>query len=50
MSPSTPTVSSQQPDEEQGALSAGYIFGYRLALLVGGAGALYIADIGIAGP
>lgn len=33
------------PDEEQGALSAGYIFGYRLALLVSGAGALYIADI-----
>lgn len=33
------------PDEEQGALSAGYIFGYRLALLVSGAGALYIADM-----
>lgn len=32
------------PDEEQGALSAGYIFGYRIALLVAGAGALYIAD------
>jgi PAT family beta-lactamase induction signal transducer AmpG len=32
------------PDEEQGALSAGYIFGYRLALLVAGAGALYIAE------
>ena len=32
------------PDEEQGALSAGYIFGYRVALLVAGAGALYIAD------
>jgi PAT family beta-lactamase induction signal transducer AmpG len=32
------------PDEEQGALSAAYIFGYRLALLVSGAGALYIAD------
>lgn len=32
------------PDREQGALSAGYIFGYRLALLVAGAGALYIAD------
>jgi PAT family beta-lactamase induction signal transducer AmpG len=32
-------------DEEQGALSAGYIFGYRLAMLVGGAGALYMADI-----
>jgi len=34
------------PDEEQGALSAGYIFGYRLALLVSGAGALYIAEAG----
>lgn len=33
------------PDEEQGALSASYIFGYRLALLVSGAGALYLADI-----
>jgi PAT family beta-lactamase induction signal transducer AmpG len=33
------------PDEEQGALSAAYIFGYRLALLVAGAGALYIADM-----
>jgi PAT family beta-lactamase induction signal transducer AmpG len=32
------------PDEEQGALSAGYIFGYRLALLVAGAGALYVAE------
>jgi hypothetical protein len=32
------------PDEEQGAMSAGYIFGYRLALLMSGAGALYIAD------
>lgn len=31
-------------DEEQGALSAGYIFGYRVALLVAGAGALYLAD------
>jgi PAT family beta-lactamase induction signal transducer AmpG len=34
------------PDEEQGALSAGYIFGYRIALLVSGAGALYVADAG----
>ena len=32
------------PDAEQGAMSAGYIFGYRLALLVSGAGVLYIAD------
>ena len=31
-------------DEVQGAMSAGYIFGYRLALLVAGAGALYIAE------
>lgn len=31
-------------DEYQGAMSASYIFGYRLALLVAGAGALYIAD------
>lgn len=28
----------------QGAMSANYIFGYRLALLVAGAGALFIAD------
>lgn len=32
------------PAEEQGALSAAYIFGYRLALLVAGAGALFIAE------
>lgn len=32
------------PDAMQGAMSASYIFGYRLALLVAGAGALYIAD------
>ena len=32
------------PDEQQGAMSAGYIFGYRLALLMSGAGAFYIAD------
>jgi MFS family permease len=38
------SVSSRRRDEVQGALSAGYIFGYRLALLVAGAGALYIAD------
>lgn len=31
-------------DEYQGAMSASYIFGYRLAMLVAGAGALYIAD------
>ena len=33
------------PDEVQGAMSAGYILGYRLALLVSGAGAFYIADV-----
>ncbi|MAR02020.1 MAG: AmpG family muropeptide MFS transporter [Oceanospirillaceae bacterium] len=33
------------PDEEQGALAAGYILGYRLALLMSGAGALYIAAL-----
>ncbi len=31
-------------DEFQGAMSASYIFGYRLAMLVAGAGAFYIAD------
>jgi len=31
-------------DSLQGAMSAAYIFGYRLALLVAGAGALYIAE------
>ena len=31
-------------DEYQGAMSAAYILGYRVALLVGGAGALFIAD------
>lgn len=31
-------------DEYQGAMSASYIFGYRVAMLVAGAGALYIAD------
>jgi PAT family beta-lactamase induction signal transducer AmpG len=31
-------------DEYQGAMSATYIFGYRLAVLVSGAGALYIAE------
>ena len=32
-------------DEEfQGAMSATYIFGYRLALLAAGAGALYLAE------
>lgn len=30
--------------EYQGAMSAAYIFGYRLALLVSGAGALYMAE------
>ena len=28
----------------QGAMAAMYVFGYRLALLVAGAGALYIAE------
>ena len=32
------------PDELQGALAAAYIFGYRLAMLVAGAGAFYIAE------
>lgn len=32
------------PAEQQGAMSAAYIFGYRLALLVAGAGALFIAE------
>ncbi len=31
-------------DRFQGAMSASYIFGYRLALLVAGAGALFIAE------
>jgi PAT family beta-lactamase induction signal transducer AmpG len=31
-------------NEMQGALAAGYQFGYRLGMLVAGAGALYIAD------
>ena len=31
-------------DEFQGAMSASYILGYRLAMLVAGAGAFYIAD------
>ncbi len=31
-------------DALQGAMSAAYIFGYRVALLVAGAGALFIAD------
>ncbi|MGD8977133.1 MAG: MFS transporter, partial [Gammaproteobacteria bacterium] len=30
--------------QRQGAMAASYIFGYRLALLVAGAGAFYIAD------
>ncbi|QFT54012.1 muropeptide transporter [Microbulbifer sp. THAF38] len=29
----------------QGAMAANYVFGYRVAMLVAGAGALYIADI-----
>lgn len=31
-------------DEYQGAMSATYVFGYRLAMLVAGAGSLYMAD------
>lgn len=31
-------------DEYQGAMSASYIFGYRVGLLVAGAGALYLAE------
>ena len=34
------------PDEMQGLLAASYQYGYRLALLVAGAGALYIAQYG----
>lgn len=37
-------VEVAQP-EYQGALSAAYIFGYRSAMLVGGAGVLYLADL-----
>lgn len=33
-----------EEDQYQGAMSASYIFGYRVALLVAGAGALYLAD------
>ncbi|GAB5413082.1 MAG: MFS transporter [Congregibacter sp.] len=33
------------PDALQGAMSAAYIFGYRVALLAAGAGALYVADL-----
>src|SRR5690554_6173759 len=32
------------PEALQGAMAAGYIFGYRLALLVAGAGAFYLAE------
>ena len=32
------------PPEYQGAMSASYIFGYRVALLAAGAGALYLAE------
>lgn len=34
------------PDDMQGALAAAYQLGYRIALLVAGAGALYIAEFG----
>ena len=33
------------PNDLQGAMAATYILGYRLALLMAGAGALYIADV-----
>ncbi len=33
------------PDDVQGVLAAAYIFGYRVALLVAGGGALFFADI-----
>jgi PAT family beta-lactamase induction signal transducer AmpG len=33
-----------EEDQYQGAMSASYIFGYRIALLVAGAGALYLAE------
>jgi len=33
-----------EADEYQGAMAASYVFGYRLALLVAGAGAFYIAE------
>jgi PAT family beta-lactamase induction signal transducer AmpG len=33
-----------EEDQYQGAMSASYIFGYRIALLTAGAGALYLAD------
>ena len=36
-------IESAEP-EHQGAMSAAYVFGYRLALLVAGAGALYLAE------
>lgn len=32
------------PEEQMGAGSANYVFGYRIAMLVAGAGALFIAD------
>ena len=36
-------IESAEP-EHQGAMSAAYVLGYRLALLVAGAGALYLAE------
>lgn len=33
------------PHEQQGALAATYSFGYRLGLICGGAGTLYLADL-----
>jgi PAT family beta-lactamase induction signal transducer AmpG len=32
------------PDEMQGLLAAAYQYGYRIAMIVGGAGVLYVAD------
>lgn len=34
------------PNEMQGPLAAAYQYGYRVSIIVGGAGALYIADLG----
>ena len=34
------------PEDMQGPLAAAYQYGYRVSIIVGGAGALYIADLG----
>lgn len=36
------------PQDQQGYMAANYQLGYRIAILVSGAGAFYLADIGIA--